>query len=1097
MAKEDKEEEKIEKRLEKIRSLTKGNKKDLSPVDDLKEPSKFQDTKISGIDEETLGNTVINLRKQVKDFDQRDEAKEYCKIELMKINIPSNKADEYSETIIKSDFDPLSKENKKLQNIEKKISSKEQEKPYNERGGGPYNEKSYKEPYNEKSYKEPKGKSYKEPIKRTYNEPYKESKPPYNEPKRSENPYREPYNEPYKEPQPKYKIVVDSAPMQDVHVGVDANIPLKGTKLKLQNYATVIGLDPKEKIVQDAAKVGGTFDAQANPVSGMLGFPNEAAARAWLKTELAAVNITDPGMVGDLTDLIIDHYFVESRKWISLDDWRNSSLKAENPVPFNIWRTTNYLATKLRENELTRRDQMRAGTTDYIGIQLDNARLDRDTAVDRNTYTVFYLELPGATTPDNHKDPDTEDGWYRFTASDKEGEATFDHWEITSFGGPADTAEIYDMIQTSGHGKDERTVRSMRQGVVTWWDKEVEIRLKGNVKLVAFYHQKSEFTDKYREQGSPGAPKRYQTGIKTPGSAAGKGAIGDAASSVFGRSGVRNRIGWDVKTRELKKDPFLLAAINKGKRLLNKYAKAEYSRIFTPTQRQSSIRANELETLENRARDARRALRKRITRQQRKEAGLGRFGLTRATDEDLVNIGKSLTSPAAGLNAADVQALTDASQTMEIYLKSREKFYEDFKKQTEADAAHLTNYLRSKSQTISIQLSRRYRMPVNSQDEEDLKQALDAYAVEIAENFIARGRTFGHALMRGLGIASRGLETGGAAFTNVFYNIFTFLLGPWTITSLFTLVLFYFTFIFVGYNVQILWIMPLIGAAITFLLNFSDTLRPLDWLTHIASGAIIGYSAALLLISLGAPNWNFIGGSNSSGFWIAWIVLGAIGLFQFYQTGGWKIVLQVGILVLVFSYIALGPYHAYYDQAITQIKAPIEVAYRQVSNAITDVWLLVTNPTEWYARQQLVNVRPERPLDYPKGVEFGSIEAMPPSVPQGQQFAMMAVIKNDGPIDASDVVVSYSCNSWCISKGVDKDSKEDLEKKLEENRGDKKIKDILDKETIDILRKDDGTSIYVKSSLKKGESDVVTLSPFVASSFPQDRGLTNFAKVGI
>ena len=881
--------------------------------------------------------------------------------------------------------------------------------------------------------------------------------------------------EPEKIEKPKIEVIVDSAPMREVHVKVETKTKLP-TPITDEKIADMLGIEKKRYTVKSVLEIAKEFVKKIEKGD----FKNDDEALEYLKSELESRGITRYSEINIISNILLRSYFRVSEDWHTLDEWRNNALQSHISLPFMLRRPPQYLAIRNQDNMMTRRDQTRGDV--FIGAGLDTQDLAKD-VVDRNTYTVFYLTLlPGK---------------YRFTADTESHDQKFERWEISRFNPGSnenpDEAEIYDILTTSDRGnRDDRYVRSMRAGVVTHWDNVLEIFIKEPVKLVAYYHKTADIAKAHEAEKRASGLNTYTRGGVTFGGTtySGPRKAGDMAASMLGRSGVRNRIGWDVKTRELKKDPFLLAAINKGKRILNRYAKAEYSRIFNPRKANYKQRAAELKELKRKAMRARARLYK-MTMRSSKSTGVGVFN---KSDNDLINAATKLLGPDGKLRGD--QLLQEARDWLENYLKARDSFYEDLKKDTEADAAQLRQYLNDKAISISIQLSRRYRMPVNSQDEEDLKEALVAYAGELTENFVARGRTFSHALMRGLGIASRGLETGGAAFTNIFYNFFSFLLGPWTITTLFTLVLFYFTFIFVGYNVTILWIMPLIGAAITFLLNFSDTFRPLDWVTHMASGAIIGYSAALLLISLGAPNWNFIGGYGS-GFWIAWIVLGAIGLFQFYQTGGWKIVMQVGILILVFSYIALGPYHAYYDQAITQIKGPIEIAYKQVSNAVTDVWLLVTNPTEWYARQQLVNVRPERPLDYPKGVEFGSIEAMPPSVPQGQQFAMMSVIKNDGTMDANDVVISYSCNSWCDSRGVNKGSKEELDKMLATERGDKKIEEILDKETLDILRKGDGTSIYIQSELRRGESHVVTLSPLVASVFPQDRGLTNFAKVGI
>src|SRR3989338_2795412 len=243
---------------------------------------------------------------------------------------------------------------------------------------------------------------------------------------------------------------------------------------------------------------------------------------------------------------------------------------------------------------------------------------------------------------------------------------------------------------------------------------------------------------------------------------------------------------------------------------------------------------------------------------------------------------------------------------------------------------------------------------------------LREYAVEISERFISRGRTMMFAFTRGLENLSRGLQTASESGYSLLGNTVNFIFGPWTWTTAFVLLQFFFVLTYVGYNLTYLWIFPIIGAGFAFILNFSESFKPLDWVTHLSSGAIIGYSAMLLLVSLGALNWSFM---STFTFWIIWAILGFLGLFQFYQNGGWKVAMQGGGIILLFSYVALGPYSAYYQQALDQVKNPVEIAYRAVSSAVTDVWLLATNPTEWYAKQQLVNVRPEHPIDFPKGIE--------------------------------------------------------------------------------------------------------------------------------
>ncbi|MFA4820011.1 MAG: alpha/beta hydrolase-fold protein [Candidatus Aenigmatarchaeota archaeon] len=889
--------------------------------------------------------------------------------------------------------------------------------------------------------------------------------PPWNPPllpPHQEPPLLPPHEEPPQPPQrPMAKVIVDSFPSQDVHVKVEAKqkLPKSLTDEKIAEY---LGGVPKTSFeVKATLKVAKRFsDVLRNPVAAMAppppalpplapiivlinaftlfitappAPPNRPAAVQYVNGELQTEGIADNRRRAALSNIIVDAYYELDADWHTLDEWRSAELRNGQPVPFGLQRVTQYLATRLQGQRAIRRNEMgRPGspvTTNprtFVGVQLNAGNLEYDNRtglgiVDRNTYTEFYLDLPR--------------GWYRFTA-DKDVERneeikkaaeegkrpTFDRWEITRFDDLGTQREIYDIIQKAREegGKeslnDERFVRSMRRGVVTYWDNVVEVFVHGRIKLVAYYSQdyeRSEALKKQIEDERKAGVYKYQRGAATPTFRGAGSGVGGKLASALGMSGTRGRISRDVERRKLKQDPYMLAAINKGKRILNKYAKAQYSKLFDRINQDYAIRARELRTLRGRAIAARAQLR-RILIQNARQAGI-RNAFLRMNDQDTLNTAARLAAPDGAL-AGNV-ALRDSSQALELYLKARDAYFEDFKKDVESATTHLRTYLKGRSQTIATMLARRYRMTINSTDENELRTELDAYTDVLTEDFVNRGRTMTHALMRGLGNLSRGAETFGAFGENVLYNTVSFIFGPWTIMSVFALLQFFFVLTYVGYNLTYLWIFPLIGAAFTFILNFSDSFKPLDWVTHLSSGAVIGYSAMLLLIALGALNWSFM---DTFWFWIIWAILGFLGIMQFYQTGGWKTVLQGGVIVLIFAYAALGPYSAYYQQALDQVKTPVEIAYRAVSNAISDVWLLATNPTAWYARQQLVNVRPEHPIDFPKGIEVTMLEALPPSVPGGMEFALTAVIKNDGSIKepAKDIILSLGCNQWCDSNNA-------------------------------------------------------------------------------
>ena len=123
----------------------------------------------------------------------------------------------------------------------------------------------------------------------------------------------------------------------------------------------------------------------------------------------------------------------------------------------------------------------------------------------------------------------------------------------------------------------------------------------------------------------------------------------------------------------------------------------------------------------------------------------------------------------------------------------------------------------------------------------------------------------------------------------------------------------------------------------------------------------------------------------------------------------------------------MGPYHAYWEQFKDQVKVPLRIAFNTAKNAINDMWLLVTNPTEWYTKQQLVNVRPEKPISFPMALEVTLFDALPPSVPASTQgkpstFTITSVIKNEGDMDVRNINAIVECKKSCEPKTKRPDS---------------------------------------------------------------------------
>ena len=308
--------------------------------------------------------------------------------------------------------------------------------------------------------------------------------------------------------------------------------------------------------------------------------------------------------------------------------------------------------------------------------------------------------------------------------------------------------------------------------------------------------------------------------------------------------------------------------------------------------------------------------------------------------------------------------------------------------------------------------------------QEYIKAELKGEAAAFAEQYARTGR----ARLRGIAGAMTRLSMKSGTLRNIWYqmlyNIWDFIWGPMILGLVMTFVVmagFISFFIIPTYVLNaslFLYIIPLAGAAINWVMNFESNKYALDHLDSMVSGALIAQGITIFLFALiGQPGLYL----DTFYYYMLFAFLFIFfGIFQFYQTGGFPIVLKMSVIVLIFGWVALGPYKAMYEGAINQVRTPVLVAWRAGTNAVSDISLLVTNPTAWYAKQQTTNVRPERPMAIPRALEITSINLLPQAVPQGAEFAMFLVVKNDGDLPARSIkiedetgVENVKCNSYC------------------------------------------------------------------------------------
>ncbi|GEM_PF-5692216 len=334
-----------------------------------------------------------------------------------------------------------------------------------------------------------------------------------------------------------------------------------------------------------------------------------------------------------------------------------------------------------------------------------------------------------------------------------------------------------------------------------------------------------------------------------------------------------------VRGGTVSKNPAIQAAVNQGKRDLNRWARSLSRPVFAKKQ-------GELAKMTKIWSDNRKQwvdVRKKARKRSGGWASFKGFGKGKGTGDAVlaaVAISKLITSDDERRMISE-----EVQRTYNAFTKADNDLM-NFSHQAQVDMEDEINKIFSTDFVESIAKRAAFKYKVSDKDSVELvKSELMIEKENTVSHLIATGKDRFGGPVGALRSASLSAKTIGSGYFGFLTALRLFIFGPWTITTLFVILQFFFVFTYVGYVPQILYIMPIIAGAFVFLLNFADTMRPLDWLTHFMSGAMIGYSAALLLIALGAHTWTFIGGTNTFAFWIAWLILSFIGVFQFYQTG--------------------------------------------------------------------------------------------------------------------------------------------------------------------------------------------------------------------
>ena len=375
-----------------------------------------------------------------------------------------------------------------------------------------------------------------------------------------------------------------------------------------------------------------------------------------------------------------------------------------------------------------------------------------------------------------------------------------------------------------------------------------------------------------RKQAVAGGLERARYRLQNPMAGMGRGF--GTSERRFGQETTKGSTGRDIDYTTISRNPAVQAAINHAKRELNRWARSLTSPIF---QKQQA----EFKALKKRWDDSRKDWRD-VRRKVRQKVGTGSYAWS------------FLKTQGEGDAALEAIARKIADEDERKMLNDEvERTYNAFTK-ADSDLLNFTHEvqealekeIKGKLDKIVEPLAKRaaYKFKVPGTFDV-IKAELEIEKDETVETLVKYGKDRLAGPMGALRSASLSAKTLGSSYFALINMIKMLLFGPWTWTTILAIVQFFFVLNYVGYNPQLVYIMPLISASFVFLLNFSDVKMLFDGVTHFMSGAAIGYSAELLLVALGAPSWSFIGGTASFGFWIAWIILCFIGIFQFYQVG--------------------------------------------------------------------------------------------------------------------------------------------------------------------------------------------------------------------
>ncbi len=192
----------------------------------------------------------------------------------------------------------------------------------------------------------------------------------------------------------------------------------------------------------------------------------------------------------------------------------------------------------------------------------------------------------------------------------------------------------------------------------------------------------------------------------------------------------------------------------------------------------------------------------------------------------------------------------------------------------------------------------------------------------------------------------------------------------------------------------------------------------IDVITAIVAALLAGIETSVIIGILRIP-----------GRWWGWIIIAILTIFllmffnSLYQAGGAFAFLTVSIILFIVAYVAAGPYSAYTEKYTTEFTSSMNTGFTVMSEKLSDMELLLTDPIAYQAKMQQRNVQADREVK-PQFIEITDMSPLLNPVPNGSMAITQVIVSNVASSEemvtsmAKNVTLIVSCTHCTMESPV-------------------------------------------------------------------------------